>query len=274
MTLSPLGAAIKRPNLDALRDWLFDSDRPIEIQDFVFPEVIAGDTAELVQDYREALTGHRGPRGIHGPFFGLDLANPDREIRAIIQRRFLKGTEIAEALGADQMVIHSPFTYWHTLNYMNYPHLREALFSACIECLQPVLDRARDAGCILVLENIDDTDPKDRVELVAKIDHPSLKVSVDTGHAELAHQRYGAPALVDFIAAAGPNLGHVHLQDVDGYADRHWHPGEGRISWAPVLDEIERIEPSPRLILEVRSRLDRLPATAEWLETKMCYRSS
>ena len=75
-----------------------------------------------------------------------------------------------------------------------------------------------------MLENIDDTDPRDRTELVAAIDHPNLMVSLDTGHAELAHGRYGAPPVVDFIAASAQRLGHVHLQDADGYADRHWQP--------------------------------------------------
>jgi sugar phosphate isomerase/epimerase len=268
MDLPRLGVALHHAHLETLRDFIFDHDRTIEMQDFVFPDIIAGDTSALIESYRQSLAGHNGLRGIHGPFFGLDLSNPDKDIRKIIQQRFLKGLEIAEALGATQMVIHSPFTFWHTLNYANYAHLRRALFDACVDCLRPVLERASQTGCTLVVENIDDTAPADRVELVAEIDHPNLKISIDTGHAELAHGQYGAPALVDFIATAGKLLDHVHLQDVDGYADRHWHPGEGRILWAPAFAAIRRLEAQPRLVLEVRDELHRLPQTVARLEER------
>lgn len=268
MTLPLLGAAIQRRDLDTLRDWIFEPARAIEIQDFVMPEIFAGDPSELIASYKRALDGHRGLRGIHGPFFGLDLSNPDREIRAVIQRRLLKGLEIAEALGGSHMVVHSPFTYWHVLNRDNYPAVADQMLNAMADCLAPVLVRAGEIGCTVMLENIDDTDPSARVRVVQAIDHPQLRVSLDTGHAELAHGRYGAPPVVDYVTQAGAWLGHVHLQDADGYADRHWHPGEGTIPWPAVFATLERSEASPRLILEVRDRLERLPATVKALEAQ------
>ena len=262
MTLARIGAALTLDRFLPLRDWMCEAGRPLEIQDFVGPEVIAGDCSARIAEWQQALAGHEGLRGIHGPFFGLDLASPDREIRAVVQRRLIRGIEIAEALGGTHMVVHSPFTLWHVLNYANYPHLRGAIFGAIADCLAPVLARAAEAGCTVMLENIDDTDPADRTELVATIDHPNLMVSLDTGHAELAHGRYGAPPVVDFVAASAARIGHVHLQDADGYADRHWHPGQGRIPWGPVLEALATHAPAARLILEVNRHHDRLPETA------------
>lgn len=69
------------------------------------------------------------------------------------------------------------------------------------------------------------------------------------------------------LSTFGAALGHVHLQDVDGYADRHWHPGEGRIHWSPVLRSIEAMTEAPHLILEVRRNAQNLPKTVAWLET-------
>ena len=268
MTLPRLGAALTLARFTSLRDWICDTARPLEIQDFVGPEVIAGDCSARIAEWQAALAGHEGPRGIHGPFFGLDISSPDREIRAVVQRRLIRGIEIAEALGGTHMVVHSPFTFWHTLNYVNYPALRGDVFAAIADCLAPVLARAAEAGCTVMLENIDDTDPADRTELVATVDHPNLKVSLDTGHAELAHGRYGAPPVVDFIAASAARLGHVHLQDADGYADRHWHPGDGRIPWRPVFSALAACPTPPRLILEVSRDFERLPATVAWLEAQ------
>lgn len=266
MPLPPLGAAVQLHEMASLRDWLFEQNRPLEIQDFVAPDVIAGDTSEQVAAWKMMLKGHEGPRGLHGPFFGLDLSNPDAAIRAIVQQRLIKGIEIAAALGADLMVVHSPFTFWHVLNYTNYGHIRETLMQASAECLGPVLAAAQTEGVTLVLENIDDTSPADRADLADRLDHPLLKLSVDTGHADLAHANYGAPPVIDALIAAGDRLAHVHLQDVDGHADRHWHPGDGRIAWRPVIEHLAACAIAPRLILEVRGSLHRLPQTARMLE--------
>lgn len=261
MTLPHLGVALTIDSYTPLRDWVCATGRALEIQDFVAPVLIAGDCAPLIVAWQQALAGHEGPRGIHGPFYGLDIGAADAGIRAVVQARLLRGIEIAEALGATHMVVHSPFTFWHVLNYRNYAGLRADLLEASAECLAPVLARATDIGCTLMLENIDDTDPQDRTDLVALINHANLMVSLDTGHAELAHGQYGAPPVVDFIAAAGGRLGHVHLQDADGYADRHWHPGEGCIPWAPVFGALAKQAPEARLILEVHDRHTQLPQT-------------
>ena len=67
-----------------------------------------------------------------------------------------------------------------------------------------------------------------------------------------------------FIHAGGDLLAHVHLQDADGYADRHWIPGEGTILWHTVFSAIERTRANPRLLLELRD-MSRIQEAAGWL---------
>lgn len=266
MTLPLLGTAVTLNTYPTIKDWICAPARAIEIQDFCAIGVFERDHSDMVAAWQGLLDGHTGARAIHGPFFGLDIATPDKEVRAIVQNRMMQGLDVAAALGADLMVIHSPFTHWHQLNRANYPDIFPSMIDGAAECLAPVLARASQTGCTLVLENCDDTDPFARVEVVRHIGHSNLKVSIDTGHADICHGRYDAPHVVDFIAAAAGHLAHVHLQDVDGYADRHWHPGEGRIAWAPVFAAIAALNEAPRLTLEVRRDLHRLPATVERLE--------
>ena len=267
MTLPLLGAAVNLSGFTAIKDWICGPGRAIEIQDFCQIGVFERDHSDLLSAWQKVLSGHTAERGIHGPFFGLDIATPDTEVRAIVQKRMMQGLAVAEALEATHMVIHSPFTHWHQLNRANYPSVYPSLMECAAYCLAPVLDRAANIGCTLMLENCDDTDPSARVDMVRHIGHANLKVSLDTGHADIVHGRYDAPHVVDFISAASGHLGHVHLQDVDGYADRHWHPGDGRIAWRPVFDALAALEERPRLMLEVRTDLPRLPATVARLET-------
>lgn len=166
-----------------------------------------------------------------------------------MQRRLIRGIEIAGALAATHMVAHSPVTDWHVLNHTNHPHLRASVLEAVADCLAPVLAHAAEADSAVMTENTGDTGPADRTELVAMVDHPNLMVSLDTGHAELAHGRHGAPPVVDFVAASAARIGHGHLQDADRHADRRWHPGGGHIPWGPVLGALATHAPAARLIL-------------------------
>ncbi len=261
-----LGAALPYKHVVNLKDWIFEKDRTLELQDFCNPADIGKDFSDLIAAYKNVLTDYRGEFGIHGPFYGLDIANPDKDIRAIVQQRLLDGLDICEQLGATHMVVHSPFTFWHSLNFRNYETQNEALFAASTECLAPVVQRAENIGCTLMLENIEDTDPALRRDLISSIDSSNLMISIDTGHAFLAHGQYKAPPVWDFILDAGKQLGHVHLQDADGYADRHWHPGEGMLPWGAIFKTLADTGASPRLILEVHDRQELLPRTAARLE--------
>ena len=64
----------------------------------------------------------------------------------------------------------------------------------------------------------------------------------------------GAPPVDYYVDAAGDMLTHVHLQDTDGYADRHWAPGDGTMRWAAVFRALGRLSSNPRLILEVQDQ--------------------
>jgi sugar phosphate isomerase/epimerase len=57
-----------------------------------------------------------------------------------------------------------------------------------------------------------------------------------------------------FVIKAGNYLKHVHLQDADGFADRHWLPGDGTVNWRAVFSALEILNSNPRLILEVKDQ--------------------
>ena len=71
---------------------------------------------------------------------------------------------------------------------------------------------------------------------------------------------------VSVLAGISPDmLAHVHLQDCDGYADRHWPPGQGTIRWHSVFRALAAIEAKPHLVLELRKYAD-IPMAMAYLE--------
>lgn len=247
-----LGAALPLPMIELHRDWLFERHRDIELQDFFTAEVLDGDWKPTAERIRAVLAGWNGRLGIHGPFWGFNIQTQDPAIRAVVQKRFDQGLDVCAAVGATQMVIHSPYTTWDYNNLDALPRARGALVERVHQTLAPTVRRAESLGVVLVIENIEDKDPHARVELARSFDSEAVRVSIDTGHAHYAHVSTGAPPVDYYVNAAGVMLDHVHIQDADGHADRHWLPGEGTIRWEGVFRSLAALPQSPRLVLEVR----------------------
>ena len=270
MTPLPIGAALLTADIAEHRDWLIAGQRDLEIQDLIFNDVILGDWQARMKAAKAALDGFQGRLGIHGPFYGINIANNDPEIGPLCTKRLMTGLEACVALGADQMVVHSPFTTWDAYNFgnnpasANRPSARQEKFDAVRGVLGPVVDRAANEGVTLVIENIEDIVPADRRELAESLG-AAAKVSIDTGHAHYAHRATGAPPVDYFVRDAGDMLAHVHLQDADGFADRHWAPGRGNIEWHGVFAALADLPERPRLVLELRNHRD-IPAGFAWLE--------
>ncbi|HSO48006.1 MAG TPA: sugar phosphate isomerase/epimerase family protein [Rhizobiaceae bacterium] len=260
-----LGAALTIGELERLHNWVMERDRDLELQEFGYAQVLEGDWRPLVDRYKQLLSGHQGRVGIHGPFWGFDIAPHDPDIREIVRKRLLQGLEVCEALGATHMVVHSPFTTWDYNNLDGAPGERDALFRRCHKTMADAVKRAENIGCELVIENIEDIDPRDRIALAQSFNSANVRISVDTGHAHYAHVSNGAPPVDYYIITAGKQLAHVHLQDADGHADRHWAPGEGTILWRSVFDAVARHCDNPRLILELNDK-GKLVQAASYLE--------
>jgi sugar phosphate isomerase/epimerase len=257
MTLPVIGAQLSVLDIDRHRDWLFDRNRDLELPEFCMADVLRAPDV-FIDMALTKLDGWHGRLGIHGPFSGFELDCRDREMRAVVQTRLDQALDVCGRLGAVQMVLHSPFDLWDQHNLGNAPKGLDRRVGAILDTLQPALERAGDLGVVLVLENIRDVDPTHRMAVVAAADSPALRLSVDTGHANWAHHVAGAPPVDRFITAAGDLLAHVHLQDTDGSADRHWVPGEGNIAFPAVFSALAGVKSAPHLIVEI-NEFSRVP---------------
>nr|WP_323778205.1 sugar phosphate isomerase/epimerase family protein [Amylibacter sp.] len=259
-----LGAAMTTATLETLQDFILEENRDLEVQDFFDCDLLNGDWKPLADKTRSLLTSYTGRLGIHGPFWGLNIASPDTEMRAMNKRKHLQGLEVAEYLGATQMVIHSPYSTWSYNNLDNGPKRMDydRLLENCHDTMDDVVKRAEDCGVTMVIENIEDIDPDIRCALATSFNSSAMAVSIDTGHAHYAHGTNGAPPVDYYVRRAANQLEHIHLQDADGYADRHWAIGEGTIRWAAVFRALGEFTSNPRLILELRDKTGILPSVA------------
>lgn len=254
MTPLKIGACLTAAEIADHRDWLFEVDRDIEMQGFSSYSALSSEFDDRIAAAKLALDGHQGRVGMHGPFEGLDMDNKDPELRALITARFLKALEAADRIGARQMVLHSPYDLWYENNLHNYPEYAEQVLERIHAVMDPVVAEAEELGITLVIENILDVDPSRRRMMIESFNSTALAVSIDTGHAHLARCMSGAPPVDYFVRDAGDQLQHVHLQDLDGHADRHWAPGDGAIHWRSVFEALSDCQSVPHLVLELRAK--------------------
>lgn len=252
--LPVLGVALPLSGVRQYRNWIFDKQRDLELQDFFTAEVLNGDWKPLAEEIKRELAGYQGRLGIHGPFWGFNIATLDPDVQAVVQKRMAQGVDVCIALGATQMVIHSPYTTWDYNNLHYNPGGDAAIIERVHKTIGDAVKRAEAHGIELVIENIEDKDPTSRVELARSFNSRAVRVSLDTGHANYAYGSTGGHPVDYYVQTAGDMLHHIHLQDTDGYADRHWAPGDGNICWREVFRAVGRLGSKPRLILELRNK--------------------
>jgi sugar phosphate isomerase/epimerase len=263
-TLPSIGAAMTLAQLEKHQNWIMDGQRDLELQDFTNAEALARDLRPYAARLHNLLDGHEGELGIHGPFWGFAIDTPDPDVREIVKRRMSQGLDICEVLGATQMVVHSPYSSWDVTTTEPLTATRQSQIDNVHLALSDAVKRAEQMGVVLVIKNVADKNPYDRVALAQSFHSPAIGVSLDTGHAHYAHGATGAPPVDFFVRAAGSMLAHVHLQDSDANHDRHWAPGEGTIRWQAVFTALKQIPAKPRLLLELGDA-SRIVAAADWL---------
>jgi sugar phosphate isomerase/epimerase len=265
-----IGAAMRAQDLPHYRDWLIADQRDLELQDPCYPDFLDGDWQQTTQSIREQLDGYSGRMGIHAPFFSIDIAAFDSKVRAAVRERLIQSLDFAGEIGATHMVIHSPIVLLGTPYIPRTPTAARTggndlqwFIQSLHATMGDVIAHAQKVGCTLVVENIFDRDPSLWVMLAASLNSDVVKLSLDAGHAYINH-KLGAPPPDHWLLEAGSLLAHIHLQDTDGYDDRHWAIGDGTIRWHALFKALGRLEQRPRLILEMNQVTD-IPRSMDWL---------
>jgi sugar phosphate isomerase/epimerase len=174
----------------------------------------------------------------HAPFSELCPAAIDPLVREVTRRRYRQAISLAEDYGIKKLVIHSGF-----IPHVYFP---EWYIPESVGFWKDFLSELPE-GMTVCLENVMESGPELLRDIVSGVNDPRLRACLDTGH---AFSHTPDPELTGWIDTLAPYLGHVHIHNNDGAADRHRPLGEGGIDMRSVLDRILSLVPEATFTVE------------------------
>ncbi len=174
----------------------------VEINLETYPMIIEG---ELCQRWIDAVKQVLVQHTLHYTAHigrGLDLR--DLEHTSLHRKVLESSLRICKQLHMEVLVLH--------YEVKSQDRKTEEQF---VEAHRWAADLAQSLGVVICVENIEVEVVEPVVELAQKINHPFLRLNLDTGHAFLAAHYYH----FDFLQAVSlmaPYLGHMHLNDNTG----------------------------------------------------------
>lgn len=189
----------------------------------------------------------------HLEFYNVcDAHIEEREWKEELMRR---GIIASGRLGVKWAVFHAGSVYDHR----DYSYKRSK--AANLEYIKPHLERARQAGIGLAVENLPDKERRrftgsieELIDLVDTVDQEDLGICWDFGHAHLAgiDQPY-------WLRRIGSRLKAVHVADNNGEWDEHLAPFYGTIDWTAIMKTLKEIGYKNDLTYEIHNMTRRLP---------------
>ena len=167
---------------------------------------------------------------LHAPFAEIAPSAIDPLIREVSMKRLAQAIGLCRRYGVNRMVAHSGF-----LPRLYFP---QWYVSQAAAFFRELLEKADD-DFELLIENVLEPEPDMLGELIERIGDPRAKLCIDVGHAFVSSE-ISVPEWIDRL---GPQIGHLHLHDNDGFYDFHLAPGDGKIGYPELFAVLEAHAP-------------------------------
>jgi sugar phosphate isomerase/epimerase len=154
---------------------------------------------------------------LHAPFMDLSPGSPDPTVRLVTKNRFEQVLRLVRLFKAKTVVCHAGY------DWKRYWYMRDAWVEKSLEMWSWLGEGIRDAGALLMLENVYEQDPDDIRVLFENLRAQRVGFCLDTGH----HAVFSRASLEMWVKSLGPYLGQIHLHDNSGIRDDHLGLGEG-----------------------------------------------
>jgi len=179
----------------------------------------------------------------HGPDAGQNIASADPGVRANAKAFYNDLLHRLEKLNI-RLIGGGIYSYW-PVDY-SQPVDKAGDWGRSVEGVAEIAKTAKECGvdyCLEVLNRFEGyllNTSEEAVKFVREVDHPSVKVMLDTFHMNIEEDSIGGA-----IRQAGSLLGHFHT----GECNRRC-PGRGRTPWREIGDALKDINYQGAAVME------------------------
>lgn len=193
---------------------------------------------------------------LHAPFVDLSPGSSDPGIRAVTQRRFEQVLRLLPIFKPKTVVCHLGY------DWKRYAYFKDSWVENSIEIWSWLGGRVKDAGSLLMLENVYEHRPEDMIVFFERLQEQCVGFCLDTGHQAV----FSRTSLKHWMDLLSPYLMQLHLHDNHGSKDEHMAVGKGQIDFKTVFHTLKAVRQDPPIItLEPHKEGDLWPSF-EYLE--------
>jgi len=196
----------------------------------------------VYDQHRKFRAEFPGYLAVHGPFIGINYCPDDHLMADAVRIRLDMIYDAARKLQAETLILHSGL-HSDVRKYDIY----EDWISGTVKFWQEEVKRYADIGVKVVLENIVDDTPEFLRRVHDMVDHPNLKLCLDTGHVNVWSDRN----MDDWITGLGNRIEHIHIHNNDGMTDQHENLEKGTLDLKKEISRIKRDLPDADISLEI-----------------------
>jgi D-psicose/D-tagatose/L-ribulose 3-epimerase len=173
-----------------------------------------------------------------------DPSHPDAAVQKGAIAYMKHCIDAAVTLGAPAVV--GPLYSAVGRTWQSTPAQRERDLARCAKNLRTVARYAEDRGVLLALEPLNRFETSfinltdQALELADRIDHPSVKLMMDTFHANIEEKSLGKA-----IERAGKRMIHVHANEND-----RGTPGTGHLPWTELAASLKKVGFDGAMVIE------------------------
>ena len=173
----------------------------IEIQGFYNPNMVNNIEADnLLQHYKNLLSGFKGGKSLHAPFWDLNLGTKNQMIKEATMKTLQWAYDMAKKLGCTEVVVHNGFVP-NTSFYQGWVKNAVVFWNEFFD--------GKDNSITMMIENqCEENSDVLKMEIDA-VNDSRLKVCLDIGHAHANSKM----SVEDWIVSLGDRIGYLHMHN-------------------------------------------------------------
>ncbi len=209
------------------------------------------------KEYKAILSDFDGEVTLHGFFSNLNVASKDPGIAAVSERRYYQSLELASEFDVSTVVFHTCFN-----NLLKQKQYQQMYFLKNIEFYKNFIKNFENLGITATIENVHEPNPELIRNLLAAVNSPNLKATIDIGHCNL-HSNLEVSA---WIKEYGIMLHHMHFHNNFTDEDAHQSLLKGTLNIEKILLTLKEMQLYPQITFEIFEK-DQVIESVEYFDS-------